>query len=215
MLLVGKAVGESTLYTFTNAGLPVRGVVHVGANVGQEMGWYLANRLLPILCFEPVPLAYDDLVATWGGYSDDVEFVNCALGEEDGTLTLQVPVDLDTQRVSRYNPLHLAGHEWTDIPMGKSIEVPVYRFDSWVRKQDLYLPPYNALSIDTQGMEMEVLRGFGDLLDGFDYLCVEMSAKPVYDGEVPAGEVIAWLEERGFKRETPIEEHDDVLFRRR
>jgi FkbM family methyltransferase len=215
MLLIGEAVGESTLYTFTKAGYPLRGTIHVGANEGQEVYWYAAHRLLPLICFEPHPVAYQQLIEKNREWADDVEFVQCALGSEDGTLTLKVPLDGDTQRTSRYDPLHLDGHDWTDVPMAELVDVPVRRFDSWAKENDVFLPAYNTLSIDVQGMEMEVLEGFGDTLTGFEFLCVEMSERPVYDGEVPAADVIAWLAERGFQRETPIEEHNDVLLRRR
>ena len=214
MLLIGRAVGESTLFTFTHEGYNVRGVIHVGANEGQEMHWYLSHKLLPMVCFEPHPDAYNRLVEKWSGWSDDVTFVNCALGNEDGELTMRVPEDGDDEKTSSLIPIPTPGHGWTEVPMADVLRVPVRRFDSWAKESGVYLEAYNALAIDVQGMELQVLEGFGDLLQHFEFLAVEVSRVPVYEGEPSADEVIAWLAERGYHQETPVEDHLDVLFRK-
>ena len=72
--------------------------------------------------------------------------------------------------------------------------------------------PYGTLVVDVQGMELETLEGFGEHLRHFTYLCIELSAKPVYDGEASAAEVINFLALYGFRQRTIVAEHADVVF---
>lgn len=201
---------------FSDEGHALRGVVHVGANVGQEIPWYLHRNHRPIIAFEPHPDAFADLDSVYGD-GHGVICVNAALGDTDGELTLLVPQDGDSQRVSKYQPIpyHGEGHEWTHTPnTGGELHVPLRRFDSWAAETCIDLSPFDVLVVDVQGMELEVLRGMGSRLDGFRYLNIECSASPVYDGEVAAQEVIDWLAAQGFERQTPVEVHDDILFLR-
>jgi hypothetical protein len=54
------------------------------------------------------------------------------------------------------------------------------------------------LKIDVQGYELEVLRGCEPLLRRFDVVYCECSFVELYEGQCLAGDVIAWLAERGF-----------------
>jgi FkbM family methyltransferase len=208
--MIGSAVGESHLMYFTDQGLPVRGVVHVGANDGAEVEWYLDHVCTPVLCFEPHPDAFERGLKRW--WKEPVTYIRLALGETAGQLTMHLPENGDDEKTSRYHPIPTLGHDWTAVPLGQSLKVPVARFDEWAKENEVDLEPFNALVVDVQGMELEVLRGFGECLNGFAYLCVELSHRPVYEGEASADEVVTYLAKRGFWRETEIEEHDDVLF---
>jgi len=200
---------------FSDEGHALRGVVHVGANDGAEIAWYLHRNHRPILAFEPHPEPFAALQREYGD-AHGVICVNAALGAEDGELVLQVPEDGETEHASKYVPIPTDGdgHEWTRVPHGSSIAAPLRRFDSWAAETCIDLSPFDVLVIDVQGMELEVLRGMGRCLDGFRHLCIECSERPMYDGEPPAREVIDWLAAQGFDRQTPIEPHDDVLFLR-
>ena len=88
-----------------------------------------------------------------------------------------------------------------------TFEKLVYLFSDIIELKD-----YNCLVVDVQGMELQVLKGFGPHLDGMDCLNIECSEVPIYGGEAPASEVVAWLGERGFEAISPIEPHNDVLF---
>jgi hypothetical protein len=88
------------------------------------------------------------------------------------------------------------------------VEVSVRRGDSL----ELSWGKYDCMVVDVQGMELEVLRGFGLRLRGFKMLSVECSIDPVYAGGAPASEVEAYLSEMGFIRKSPLEVHNDVFW---
>jgi FkbM family methyltransferase len=61
---------------------------------------------------------------------------------------------------------------------------------------DIELPA--LLKIDVQGLELEVLKGCGSLLDVFNYVYVECSFVELYSNQALAHEVISFLSEKGF-----------------
>jgi FkbM family methyltransferase len=198
---------------FPEKGYTIKGIVHVGANIGQEIPWYLDKLYLPIIVFEPHPIAFMELHRIYNKVAMCNPF---ALGSKSDNLILHIPADGNHERSSKYLPVETQGHDWTKVPMSEEITVPVVRFDTWYRNHDhlVNISAYNALVVDVQGMELEVLKGFGNFLQGFEYLVVECSAVPVYDGEASAQEVIDYLKNKGFTPLTPIEEHDDIYFRK-
>jgi hypothetical protein len=79
------------------------------------------------------------------------------------------------------------------------------------------------LKLDVQGYEMEALRACGDLLDKFTYVYAEGSFVELYEGQVLADDLIAWLREQGYELvgsyESVRDEHGqtvqaDMLFER-
>jgi len=215
VIRVGKAAEymRTDLAFFRNRGDEIRGVIHVGANDGKEIPWYRAEGYGPIIAVEPHPEAFKKLVACHGR---EALCVRMAFGARfyKELLRLNVPADGDTEKTSKYNAIPTPGHEWTNVPQGVGVYALEIRLDDWASNSGLDLSQYNALVIDVQGMELEVLRGAQKSLRGFDFLSVECSAKPMYDGEAPAEEVILFLKEQGFRQDTPVCEHDDILFSR-
>jgi FkbM family methyltransferase len=86
-----------------------------------------------------------------------------------------------------------------------------------VRFDDLgiNLDGFDTLVADTQGMEMEVLKGFGDELQKFKFLNIECSNPPLYENSASADEIIAFLAERGFVQDSEMVVHDDIMFVRK
>ena len=54
------------------------------------------------------------------------------------------------------------------------------------------------MKIDVQGYELEVLQGAEKLLPSVEFLLVECSFTELYLGQALAGEVVAYLHQRGI-----------------
>jgi FkbM family methyltransferase len=202
---------EAKIEWLTQNGYMVRGVIHIGANDGKELSWYVTKNYRPILAFEPHPEAFKQL---YEHYWNHAQLWQLALGRETGKIRMNIPEDGDTEKSSKYMPIPTENHGWTNVPITDSVEVIVTRFDTWVGKTGIDLSPFNTVVIDVQGMELEVLQGFGVYINSLEHFIVECSRVPVYDGEPPAQEVIDWMENNRFAPLTPIEDHDDIIFRR-
>lgn len=188
---------------FTRKGHKITGVVHVGANDGYEIQFYLLLGATKVIAFEPLLSAYERM---WTHYNEDprVEMLNCALGEREGFSDLHI-TEGDGQGSSILR--ELAGPY---VISGKE-RVAVIRGDAFGLQHE----NVNTLVVDTQGMELQVLKGFGDHLKTFSFLNIECSRVPLYEGGVSAQEVIDYLSEQGFERDSPIYDHDDIMFLRR
>lgn len=207
---------------FTEQGYKIKGLIHAGANDGEEVPSYKALGIQNILCFEPLTSAYERL----GQLHPDVYCAKIALGDYDGHGILNVTYG-DGKGSSLLE--EVAGHpeiaaNWTDNANVIGFEeILIERLDHYFwRMADKYsedprityhkIEDYDCLVLDTQGNEWEVLHGCGDLLKEFKYLSVELSSVPVYVGEHPGQEVIDWLVSQGFTQDTPLQNHNDVFF---
>jgi FkbM family methyltransferase len=201
------------------AGLDIASVVDAGANIGQFS--LLVSVLQPharIFAFEPLPVAADRYERLFAGNSR-VRLHRAALGPERGEAVLHVSARNDSSSL-----LPISDAQERIFPGTRevgTVAVPVGPLGDFVSRAEL-VPPA-LLKIDVQGFELEVLRGAAALLDAFAWLYVEASWLPLYEGQALAGEVMAFVEARGFVAAgafnrattpdgTPIQA--DLLFRR-
>ena len=84
-----------------------------------------------------------------------------------------------------------------------------------MRRLDLLLPSNLArpvlLKIDTQGAEIEVLKGLGDRVSEIDLLIVETSLMPMRRGIPEFGDIVKYCDEAGFAVYDVLEGHNRSL----
>lgn len=174
-------------------------VLDVGANVGQYRD-FLRDQVLfrgPIVSFEPVTRHVECLRERARGESD-WHIEGYALGAEPGTLPINVMVsdqfssfrEPDHSRLPHYDALNVTDHVETVAVHTLDAILPV------LRKRLGFKRPY--LKLDTQGFDLEVLRGGAASLSGMLALQTEASVIGVYKGSPSYTETIRYLEERGF-----------------
>lgn len=202
---------ESKLSEFVLRGYRLGGVVHVGANDGEEYEWYHDHGMWPVLLIDPLQEAKQRFHERYGS-PDGVRFAVTALAGYSGSISMTIPEDGDDEKTSALEAIPTPGHPWTEIGRGKTIGVPVDRFDAWSTRNAVDVTAYSVLVVDVQGMEQEVLDGFGDLLPSFDFLSIELSETPMYRGEPPACDMIEWLATKGYRQFSDVVPHGDVLF---
>jgi FkbM family methyltransferase len=191
----------------------MNGVVHVGGHCGEEVDGYLDEGRSPIIIFEPQDLPHNHR------QSPDVIWVQLALGDETGIANLRIPYHLtaaegmDTQSASFLGLIEdrAIANGWVPTPC-KTLPVPVMRFDQWARENGYIRHMCALLKIDVQGMEMQVLRGFGDYLKSFESIVVECSCPALYWGSFCAHDVEHFLFNQGFMKQTQILRHGDVRY---
>lgn len=193
---------------FTEQGFDIMGVVHVGTNDGYELEWYQKMGIEYFMGFEPLHSAVREFYSKYRVDFNKVVFLPFALGEFTGLQGL-IHGSGDGQSSSfreELTPKYL-----TDFVS----RVPVYSFKDLMNIYYFDLSKYDCLVVDVQGMELEVLKGFGDYLKRFKFLNIECSKTPVYRGEATADEVIDYLDAWGFDLDSEVEEHNDVFFIKR
>lgn len=171
---------------------PIR-LIDVGARGGIHERWEPFYGLLEVRAFEPDPQECAVLNTQSHPYS--IHFLPMALGAKDGEqATLFVcrqpgcssllPPNIALCRAYQYgHGMEVVGQE----------PLVLTRLDTACRD----FPP-DVLKIDTQGTELDVLRGAGQLLD--DILAVELEVEfvPQYLGQPLFGEVDSFMRGQGF-----------------
>ena len=179
--------------------------------MGEELAGYFAADRSPIICFEPQEV-------DWPFTPEDATLVRVALSDVDGWMTLQVPERLhhdgwDTQMASGLSPIPAMWLRmgWAPTPIDY-MPVHMMRFDTWARQVVFASGSCDLLVIDVQGMELQVLQGFGSYLDGFHTIIVECAEEPCWFGQSSTELVASFLSTRGFKQATPTLACGDVRF---
>ena len=163
-------------------------VLDIGANDGRyateirEAGWDGE-----IVSFEPQPAVFERLKermsrdSDWSGYQ-------IGLGSTDSTLTLNA-YGLDV--LSSF----LKKRE--DDQTVRQIDVPVKRPEA-ILDDILSDRKRPFVKIDTQGFEMEIIRGFGPRVKDIVGWQIELSVEPLYEGQPMMEEVISCMRANGF-----------------
>ena len=168
-------------------------LVDVGANVGQFS--LLVRALHPeaqIHAFEPLPDMAARYRAVFAGDAR-VTLHEVAAGEEAGEAEINISASADSSSLLPITARQDAIFPGTAKVASRTITVA--RIDD-VLAEPLAGPVF--VKLDVQGFELAALKGMPRLLEKADRLYIEVSFMELYEGQVLAPEMIAWLAERGF-----------------
>lgn len=212
------AEARNKLSHFTVQGYDLHGVVQAGANDGEEMISFINMGIQHLVAFEPLKKAFVELVKNCG---IQVHCYMLGLHNKSQKAVLK-DTGGDGKGASLFDVVEQHPEVQSSWPKREDVagteEIMLVRFDEWaekVMKPEIDLANYDTLQLDTQGNEMEILEGMGRYLQGFKFLCIELSEVPVYRGETPGQQVIDWLEEKGFIQDSPLTAHNDTFFIRK
>jgi FkbM family methyltransferase len=176
------------------AALQIDTVLDVGANKGQYYE-FLRERVGftgQIYSFEPIPELGAKLVER--SKSDPKwEVRQCALSQQSGTAQFHIS---DKPGWSSLRELVKGQSRPSDeLVVTRSVTVDVRSLDDVIKElkyNNLYL------KLDTQGSDLDCLRGGEATLKMVKGLQTELGCIPCYDGAASPSQVLAFLEERGF-----------------
>jgi len=173
-----------------------KGILHIGANRGEEAPVYLELGVTKQIWIEANPEIFIQLKETLRGNPHAIAF-NFAIGEED-----MVPVVLHVANNGGQSSsiLNLGTHkkQHPDVHYVKDINITMRRIDSLL--SEMVIKEYDFLNIDIQGYELFALRGMGDYLNHFKWLYLEVNKDYVYEGCALLSEVEKYVSKFGFKQ---------------
>lgn len=202
-----EAINGCKLGEFMKLGMPVPElVVHVGANDGYEIPFYLDMGVKQVTAYEPDPRAFVQLKERFDSDSR-VSLSDSAISNRNGIAHYLLTEDS-----------HNSGLLFPDS-QNQGVVTGAIR----VKCQQLPIMTANCsgLVIDVQGAELYVLSGIREI-HHFDYIVVEVSAKPEWIGSHYGQSVLDYLDVWGFRQYKPswwvptygdvnIPSHDDLL----
>jgi FkbM family methyltransferase len=190
-------------------GFSPRTVIDVGVADGTP-ALYEAFRDAYIVLIEPLPHFEADLTRL--ANSLGAEYIATAIGSSTGRIEIRVDErDLFTSSVleSVVPRPELTAHE-----------VPITTLDDLVEQRG-WAPPF-GLKVDVEGFEREVIEGADAFLAQTEFVLAEVHPIPRFRNSVPARELIALLDKRGFgvcdivdAARSGFGSHADLLFGRK
>ena len=177
--------------------LEFSGIIHIGANWGQELDLYNYLKIKDLLLFEPIPEIYTILVQRIENYKKyfNIKSYNIALGNDNKCVEMFIS-DNDGQSSSVLSPnVHLTIHPEVHFFQQKII-VPMMKLDDICFNRE----KFNTIVIDVQGFELEVFKGSIETLSNIEYIYTEVNKDFVYSENGLVDEIDEFLRKFGFKR---------------
>jgi FkbM family methyltransferase len=184
---------------FPKYNIKPKGVLHVGANVGEEAPVYDELGIKTAVFIEANNEIYkkleSNLLAYYNRGREYVAFCECVSDTDGQEVVFHVSnngsqsssiLELGTHKIA-----HPEVHYVKDIPM-KTI-----RIDTLIIDDDSEL---DFLNIDLQGAELKALRGMGDLLHQFKWAYLEVNKAELYKGCALVEDIDMYMLGFGFKR---------------
>lgn len=172
-------------------------VLDIGANLGQyanrlRIGGYRAQ----ITSFEPLSRVHAELTALAAGDARWAVAPRMALSSVNGRMTMRVSNRSDMSSLKPMAELTLQA-----LPKSFEVsqeEVETSRLDA-IFGQFVEAGERVLLKIDAQGSEADILERASGVIGRLSGLQVELSLRPMYEGEKTYLEVCRWIEDQGFE----------------
>jgi FkbM family methyltransferase len=197
----------------------LKGVIHVGANTGEERAWYDYHNL-EVIWIEPIPDVFKTLERNLIGYPRQRGY-QCLITDKDNE---QYEFHIANNQGQSSSILDLALHRdmFPDITYTSTISLQSTTLRSLVQRERIDMNKFDGLVLDTQGSELLVLQGVVDLLPHFRFIKTEASDFEVYKGCCTLKELDGFLKKHGFVLHSEARHwfqeglgaHSDVYFRR-
>ncbi|MAU54951.1 MAG: hypothetical protein CMC29_03960 [Flavobacteriaceae bacterium] len=172
--------------------LNVDNIAHIGANLGQEVSTY--NEIFPnsyVYLIEPQKLLFQELEKKFKNNSK-VTLINKALGNTTGKVKLNSS-STNKSAASILEPyLHKDIHPEVIFEGSEVVSIDKYK--------NLNLKNVNFLNIDTQGYELEILRGLEEEIKNIKYIQTEINNVPLYKKMPLLKDIDKFLQNAGFIR---------------
>lgn len=171
-----------------------KGVLHIGANTGEEYPIYNQLDIRRQIWIEANPDIFLKLKQTISKNPEASCFCFAA-GDEDRETVLHV-ANNGSQSSS---VLELGTHktQHPDVYYTHDVEVQMFRIDSFFKD---FPKEIDFLNIDAQGFEGQILRGMGDIIKQFKWAYLEINRGEVYKGCYDINKIDSFMSSHGFRR---------------
>ncbi len=130
-------------------------------------------------------------------HQEHMRFVPRALGSKPGRSTFYRTREPGGSSLFRPDVAHVSHLPvWDGGEIDGTVEVEISTLDSWAA--ETRVDRVDSLKLDTQGSELDILRGGRSCLEGVRHIEVEVAFNEISDGAPLFGEVDAFLRKQGF-----------------
>lgn len=177
---------------FPKYNLKFEGVLHVGANVGEEASVYHMLGIKKGLFIEANPDIFLKLKSNLSSYPEYTALCFAITDESNQEVTLHI----SNNGSQSSSLLQLGTHRIQHPEVYFTGDITVRS----MRLADMNIEGYDFLNMDIQGAELMALRGAGKKLSQFKALYLEVNRHEVYEGCGLIDEVDHYVGKFGFTR---------------
>lgn len=171
------------------------GIIHIGANEGQERDLY-ASFELPVVWVEPIPDVFNILAKNIAPYPNQRAFRYLVTEEDQKEYAFHIA----SNGGASSSILDFARHAeiWPEVSFTRTLNLFSVTLPTLLKQENIDISKHNALVLDTQGSELMILRGAGEILSQFQYVKLEVSDFEAYKGCCRTEEVARFMSSLGF-----------------
>jgi len=170
-------------------------LVDVGAAGGAIDGWNEFGEKARVYCFEARDEEADSLSSS--NKNSNIEYVPYALAEDRSGINLTI-TEIPTCS-SSYKPIPALYERYPGCaimrPVGE-VECKSISLDEFMLERGT--DRIHAIKLDTQGAELDILKGADKALKGCLFVIVEVEFNPLYQGQPLFCDVDRFMRDRGF-----------------
>jgi FkbM family methyltransferase len=172
------------------------GVVHVGANLGQERELYSTHGL-SVVWIEPIPEVFTQLNANIRGFKNQVAFQALVTDLDDKEYEFHIA----NNDGASSSILELKQHKdiWPSVKYTTTLLIQSITLATLFKKNHIDASRYQALIMDTQGSELLVLRGSLPVLNNFKFIKTEVPDFESYEGCCQLSDINDFMIKHGYK----------------
>tara|TARA_B100000927_G_scaffold28588_1_gene21203 strand:- start:192 stop:941 length:750 start_codon:yes stop_codon:yes gene_type:complete len=173
-------------------------LIHIGGHKGEEIERYKSLNLKNVIYVEPIKKFAKEIENKIKNL-ENFSVLAIGLGSEDKEDEINIAEDNHSGSSSIFSPRP------SSIEFVNKEKIIVKKFSS------LDLPVLDLAIIDTQGYELEVLKGFEEKINDFKFLIVEFSNYEGYIGQVTYDRLNKFLNSSNFFMISQIKNVKKVL----
>ena len=174
----------------------VHGVIHVGANHGQERELYEIHNL-NVLWIEPIPEVFDQLKINIANHPKQRALQALITDVDDKDYDFHIANNGGAS--SSLLDLKLHKDLWPGVEYTATTTLKSCTLTTLLKREQIEINAYSALIMDTQGSELMILKGALSLLDHFEYIQVEVPDFESYESCCQQPEMSTFMTEHGYR----------------
>tara|TARA_R110002020_G_scaffold135108_2_gene301775 strand:- start:2196 stop:2846 length:651 start_codon:yes stop_codon:yes gene_type:complete len=182
-------------------GINPTAILDIGAHSGQFYGWAKRVWSNSFIWMVEANHLHERTLENLIRFSNDAYLI-AALGDEEREVTFYTRSDKPhTEGNSYYKE-----HNYWDIPqLVQESKMTLQKLDNLFEDDSVF----DIIKVDTQGSELDILRGGTDLVSRASAVILEVSFIPYNEGAPTDKETIEYMNEIGFEEQVSLGEHYD------
>ena len=174
----------------------VSGIIHIGANKGQEIKLY-EKYGLKVIWVEPIPEIFDVLKSNLNEVSNQTAIQ--ALITDVNHKEYNFNIASNDGASSSILEFNLHQNIWPEVTYKKTIRLFSKTLPSLLMENNINSANYDMLVMDTQGSELLVLKGAIPILQNFKYIKTEVPDFESYKGCCQLKDLELFFSENGYE----------------